>query len=109
MGCALYTYNHLLNQPRGMAVYSAYTGSQFTNEEIEIFLKEKGIEYSRLSDEELFEKRNDPLNPQTRFVKYSPSTRRIIIPCPQVNLLNGPPEITGCPLPNTILNSTIPK
>ena len=60
-------------------------------------------------EQELFEKRNDPLNPQTRFVKYSPSTRRIIIPCPQVNLLNGPPEITGCPLPNTILNSTIPK
>jgi len=61
MGCALYTYNHILNQPRGMAVYSAYTGSQFTNEEIEIFLKEKGIEYSRLSDEELFEKITDKL------------------------------------------------
>jgi carbamoyltransferase len=61
MGCALYTYNHLLNQPRGMAVYSAYTGSQFTNEEIEIFLKEKGIEYSRLSDEELFEIITDKL------------------------------------------------
>jgi carbamoyltransferase len=61
MGCALYTYNHLLNQPRGMAVYSAYTGSQFTNEEIEIFLNEKGIEYSRLSDEELFEKITDKL------------------------------------------------
>lgn len=61
MGCALYTYNHLLNQQRGMAVYSAYTGSQFTNEEIEIFLKEKGIEYSRLSDEELFEKITDKL------------------------------------------------
>jgi carbamoyltransferase len=61
MGCALYTYNHLLNQPRGMAVYSAYTGSQFTNEEIEIFLKENGIEYSRLSDEELFEKITDKL------------------------------------------------
>jgi carbamoyltransferase len=61
MGCALYTYNHLLNQPRGMTVYSAYTGSQFTNEEIEIFLNEKGIEYSRLSDEELFEKITDKL------------------------------------------------
>lgn len=61
MGCALYTYNHLLNQQRGMAVYSAYTGSQFTNEEIEIFLKENGIEYSRLSDEELFEKITDKL------------------------------------------------
>ena len=61
MGCALYTYNHLLNQPRGNAVYSAYTGSQFTNEEIEIFLKEKGIQYSRLPDDELFEKITDKL------------------------------------------------
>lgn len=61
MGCALYTYNHLLNQPRGNAVYSAYTGSQFNNEEIEIFLKEKGIAYSRLPDNELFEKITDKL------------------------------------------------
>jgi hypothetical protein len=68
----------------------------------------ESVRIARL-EQELFEKRNDPLNPNTRFVKYSPSTRRIIIPCPQVNLLNGPPEITGCPLPNTILNSTIPR
>jgi carbamoyltransferase len=61
MGCALYAYNHLLNQPRGNAVYSAYTGSKFTNEEIEIFLKEKGIEYTRLPDDELFEKITDKL------------------------------------------------
>ena len=61
MGCALYAYNHLLNQPRGNAVYSAYTGSKFTNEEIEIFLKEKGIEYTRLTDDELFEKITDKL------------------------------------------------
>ena len=61
MGCALYTYNHLLDQPRGNAVYSAYTGSKFTNEEIEIFLKEKGIEYTRLPDDELFEKITDKL------------------------------------------------
>lgn len=61
MGCALYTYNHLLNQPRGNAVYSAFTGSQFTNEEIEIFLKEKGIQYTRLPDDVLFEKITDKL------------------------------------------------
>jgi hypothetical protein len=60
-------------------------------------------------EQEIFDKRNDPLNPLSRFVRYSPSTRSIIIPCPQVNLLNGPPEVTGCPLPNTILNSTIPR
>ena len=60
-------------------------------------------------EQEIFDKRNDPLNPLARFVKYSPSTRSIIIPCPQVNLLNGPPNVTGCPLPNTILNSIIPR
>ena len=69
----------------------------------------ESVRIARL-EQDLFEKRNDPLNPNTRFVKYSPSTRRIIIPCcPQVNLLNGPPEVIGCPLPNTILNSTIPR
>lgn len=61
MGSALYLYNHELNQPRAEAVYSAYTGSQFTNEEIEKFLKEKNISYRRLQDEELFDLVTDKL------------------------------------------------
>lgn len=55
MGSALYFYNHDLNQPRSKAIYSAYTGSRFTNEEIELFLQSKGVKYRRLYDEELFD------------------------------------------------------
>jgi len=55
MGAALYVYNQMLDKPRVKAIYSAYTGSRFTNEEIEIFLKERGIAYKRLEDDELFD------------------------------------------------------
>ncbi|MFM7852043.1 MAG: carbamoyltransferase C-terminal domain-containing protein, partial [Flammeovirgaceae bacterium] len=56
MGSALYAYNHLLKQPRASAIYSAYTGSRYSNEEIEAFLKSRNVAYQRLSDGELFEK-----------------------------------------------------
>lgn len=55
MGSALYLYNHELNQPRAKAIYSAYTGSRFSNEEIESFLQSKGIKYKRLPNQELYE------------------------------------------------------
>jgi carbamoyltransferase len=55
MGSALYQYNHVLKQPRAAAIYSAYTGSKFSNEEIEIFLKSRNIKYTRLPDEELYD------------------------------------------------------
>ncbi|TBR19258.1 MAG: carbamoyltransferase [Chitinophagaceae bacterium] len=61
MGCALYAYNHILKQPRAEAVYSAYTGSKFTNEEIEKFLTEKKVKFSRLDDDKLFDKITDKL------------------------------------------------
>jgi carbamoyltransferase len=51
----LYQYNHELNQPRAAAIYSAYTGSRFSNEEIEIFLQSRNIVYKRLDNEELYE------------------------------------------------------
>lgn len=56
MGAALYLYNHILKQPRAEAIYTAYTGSRFTNEEIEEYLKGKNIKYSRYSDDELYDK-----------------------------------------------------
>jgi carbamoyltransferase len=56
MGSALYQYHHVLNFPRTAPVYSAYTGSKFGNEEIEIFLTKRGIAYERLEDEQLYEK-----------------------------------------------------
>jgi carbamoyltransferase len=61
MGSALYAYNHNLKQPRAAAVYNAYTGSRFTNEEIEIYLKSRGIEYERLDDEILYDRITDKL------------------------------------------------
>jgi carbamoyltransferase len=61
MGSALYVYNHVLKQPRAKAIYTAYTGSKFTNEEIEKFLQEKGIKYTRLEDAALYDKVTDKL------------------------------------------------
>lgn len=56
MGCALYAYNHILKQERKPAVYSAYTGSKFSNQEIETFLKQRNVKYQLVEDEQLFEK-----------------------------------------------------
>lgn len=55
MGAALYANNALLKQPRQAAIWSAYTGSHSSNEEIEAYLKSRGIEYQRLDDDALFE------------------------------------------------------
>lgn len=61
MGSALYYYHHDLGKPRNPAIYSAYTGIRFSNEEIEQILKERGIKYRRLNDEELFDVVTDKL------------------------------------------------
>jgi carbamoyltransferase len=61
MGAALYVYNQVLGQPRAEAVWSAYTGSRFTNEEIEAYLRSRNITYTRYSEEELYEKVADRL------------------------------------------------
>jgi carbamoyltransferase len=61
MGSALYVYNNILKQPRAAAVYSAYTGSRFSNEEIESFLKSRGIKYQRMDDKALYDKITDKL------------------------------------------------
>lgn len=56
MGSALYHYHHNLDQPRTQAIYSAYTGSRFTNEEIEAILKERGVAYERVADDQLYDR-----------------------------------------------------
>lgn len=61
MGAGLYLYNHILDMPRAEPIYSAYTGSRFSNEQIETYLKERGVKYTRLSDEELYDKVTDKL------------------------------------------------
>lgn len=55
MGSALYHYHHDLGMPRNPAIYSAYTGIRFSNEEIEEILRTKGVAYRRLEDNELYE------------------------------------------------------
>ena len=61
MGSALYYYNHDLGKPRVPAIYSAYTGSRFSNEEIETFLRSRNIKYRRLDDAALFDIVTDKL------------------------------------------------
>jgi carbamoyltransferase len=55
MGSALYVYNQLLKQPRQPPVYSAFTGCRFSNEEIETYLKSRGIPYTRYPESEIYE------------------------------------------------------
>ncbi len=61
MGAALYVQHQVLNYPRQPSIKTAYTGSDFTNEEIKVSLTEKGIIFSQLEDELLFEKITDCL------------------------------------------------
>ena len=55
MGSALYVYNQVLKQPRAKPIWSAYTGSRFSNEEIEDVLRKRQIVYRRYADDELYE------------------------------------------------------
>ncbi len=61
MGAALYVYHQLLDRPRAEAVWSAYTGSRFSNEEIEAYLQSRNIAYQRYPDAELYQKVADRL------------------------------------------------
>jgi carbamoyltransferase len=55
MGAAYYVYNHLLKQERAAPVFSAYTGSHFSNEEIISLLNDRGISFRQLEDEQLYD------------------------------------------------------
>lgn len=61
MGCAYYVYNQLLDKPRAQPIYSAYTGSRFSNDEIEIFLKSRNIEYKRIEGDDFYNYISDRL------------------------------------------------
>jgi carbamoyltransferase len=56
MGAALWVYNQKLGNHRSDPVWSAYTGSRYSNEDIERFLQEKNIKYSRMEDEALYDR-----------------------------------------------------
>ena len=61
MGAALYVYHHTLSQSRVEPIYSAYTGAKFSNDEIEATLQSQNIEYTKYSDEELYDVASDRL------------------------------------------------
>jgi carbamoyltransferase len=61
MGAALYVYHHTLSQLRVEPIYSAYTGAKFSNDEIEATLQSQNIEYTKYSDEELYDVASDRL------------------------------------------------
>lgn len=54
MGAALYVQHQLLQTPRTPPILTAYTGSRFSNEEIEQLLISKNIPYRKLANEELY-------------------------------------------------------
>ncbi len=61
MGAALFVQQQLLKLPRQQPIYSAYTGSRFSNEEIKKILDAKGIIYTQLSDESMYDAVTDCL------------------------------------------------
>ncbi len=54
LGAGLYARHHMLGHARGEAMVHAYTGSYFSNAEIEAFLQRREVDYRLLSDEALF-------------------------------------------------------
>lgn len=61
MGSALFHYNQNLNKPRIASITSASTGSKFTNEDVEAYLKGRGVTYRKLEDSELYDYITDRL------------------------------------------------
>jgi carbamoyltransferase len=55
MGSALYVQHHTLGFPRQQAIWSAYTGSSFVNDEIEAMLQSRSISYKKVGDDELYD------------------------------------------------------
>lgn len=56
MGAALYVQHQLFIMPRQEPIYSAYTGSRYTNDEIAAVLQEKGITFTQMEDAQLYDK-----------------------------------------------------
>jgi carbamoyltransferase len=61
IGAALWVYNQLLKKDRTAPMLHGYFGSKFENCEIELFLKEQNIRYSKLEGNALFDKVTDCL------------------------------------------------
>jgi carbamoyltransferase len=61
MGAALYVQHQLFHQKRMPAIFSAYTGSHFTNEQIKQSLRAQNIDFTEHEDEMIYEKVTDCL------------------------------------------------
>ncbi|MEO6709088.1 MAG: carbamoyltransferase C-terminal domain-containing protein, partial [Planctomycetota bacterium] len=54
VGAAYWAYNHVLGQPRGPVLTSPYLGSEYSDAEIEAFLKKYDIAFEKIDDDEKF-------------------------------------------------------
>ena len=54
IGAALWACHHILDVPRAGPLASAYLGSEYSDAEIEAFLKEHGIAHEKIADDETF-------------------------------------------------------
>ena len=62
MGSAQYHWHHDLNNARVEPIYSAYTGSQFSDDHIADYLEQQGVAFARYEfDEELYDVVSDAL------------------------------------------------
>jgi carbamoyltransferase len=61
MGAALYVQHQEQKMPRQAPIYSAYTGSRYTNNDIKAILDEKKIAYTELPDAQLYDVVSDCL------------------------------------------------
>jgi carbamoyltransferase len=59
MGAGMYTHHQHLNLPRIVPIFSAYTGSHFSNEEIKAILIAKNINFTFVEDEALYDQVSD--------------------------------------------------
>ena len=55
-GSALDVHHDVLNNPRNSAIYSAYTGSHYTNDEIEDLLNQNEVRFEKLDDSSLIDR-----------------------------------------------------
>ncbi|MBI5432186.1 MAG: carbamoyltransferase [Planctomycetes bacterium] len=54
VGAAYWAYNHVLEQPRGPALTTPYLGSEYTDAEIEAFLRKYDIPFTKIEKDEEF-------------------------------------------------------
>ncbi|MFN0008377.1 MAG: carbamoyltransferase [Planctomycetota bacterium] len=54
VGAAYWAYNHVLEQPRGPALDHAYLGSEYSDAEVEAFLRKNDIAFQKIADDREF-------------------------------------------------------